>query len=170
MSTTMKAPARPAADRDLPVPVNPRIQFSPEMLPGLWEGIQQILGAVHKGGVPPKTLELSHQRASQINGCSACLEGGFRHGLKIGESELRMVTVAAWRDSPHFTAAERAALELTEAVTRMADREDPVPDEVWHLATEYYDDRQLATLVVSIALTNLFNRLNHTTRQLAQDW
>ena len=170
MPTAMKSPATPAADRGAPVPVNPRIQFSPEMLPGLWEGIQQILGALRKGGVSAKTLELSHQRASQINGCSACLESGFRHGLKIGESELRMVTVAAWRDSPHFTAAERAALELTEAVTRMADREDPVPDEVWNLAAEYYDERQLATLVVSIALTNLFNRLNHSTRQLAQDW
>ena len=161
-SAVLDAPAAPVA-------VTPRISNPALVLPDAWPGIQQLLVAIQKGGVPEATLALSHQRASQINGCGACLEFGLRHSRKLGETDVRMFTVAGWRESPHFTAAERAALELTEAVTRMADRADPVPDEVWNLAAEYYTEKQMAALVLSIGLTNLFNRINVSTRQVVDE-
>ena len=168
MSQAVKSavPDAPAAF----VPVTPRITNPATLLPDALPGIQRLLAATQGGGVPDKTLALCHQRASEINGCGACLELGLRHGRQLGETDVRMATVAGWRESPHFTGAERAALELTEAVTRMADRPDPVPDEVWHLATEYYDERQMAALVLHIGVTNLFNRLNVSTRQIAGKW
>ena len=110
-------------------------------------------------------------RASQINGCSSCIEGTINHAGKQGESlDARLLMVAAWRHSSKFTAAERAALALAEEMTRLADRSDPVPDEVWTSAAEHFDERALAALVLHVALTNLFNRLNVSTRQPAGDW
>jgi alkylhydroperoxidase family enzyme len=86
---------------------------------------------------------------------------------KADESVERLLTVAAWRDAPYFTDAERAALALTEAVTRLSDREDPVPDEVWNEAARHYDEPALAALVIAISATNVWNRLNVSTRQVA---
>jgi AhpD family alkylhydroperoxidase len=106
-------------------------------------------------------------RASQINGCSFCVDGGAREAKKAGEIDDRLLAVAAWREAPYFTDAERAALALTEAVTRLSDRSDPVPGEIWNDATRYYDEPALAALILSIATTNVFNRLNVTTRQVA---
>ena len=120
-----------------------------------------------KEGVPEATLELAHLRASQINGCSACVDAGVRTARKAGESDERLFAVAAWRESPYFTDAERAALALTEAATRLSDRADPVPDEVWDEAAHHFDEPALAALVLMIGVTNLFNRLNATTRQVA---
>ena len=117
-----------------------------------------------------KTLALSHLRASQINGCSVCCDMGGRHARKAGESDERLFSVAAWRDAPYFSAAERAALALTEAVTRLSDREDPVPDAIWNEAARHYDEPALCALLLSIALTNVFNRLNVATRQVAGEW
>jgi AhpD family alkylhydroperoxidase len=137
----------------------------------LTEGIQRLNVAVYKGGVPRTTLELVHMRASQINGCSACIEGTIRHARKVGEAlDERLLMVAGWRHSSQFTASERAALDLAEEMTRLADRCDPVPGDVWARAAEHYDDRALAALVLHVALTNLFNRLNVATRQPAGDW
>ncbi len=152
------------------VAIPPRITNPAELIPDAWEGIQKLLVAVQKGGLSADVLELTHMRASQINGCSACIEGAIRHVRKSGDLDDRLLAVAAWRDSPLFSEDERAALALTEAVTRLADRSDPVPDAVWNTAAEYYDERALAALVLHIALTNLFNRLNVTTRQPAGDW
>lgn len=90
--------------------------------------------------------------------------------LKGGETAERIGTVAAWRETPYFTDAERAALALTEAATRMADSADPVPDEVWDEAARHYDERGLASLVLKITVTNVFNRLNRVTRQVAGAW
>src|SRR5262249_4982432 len=132
--------------------------------------IQALHAATQKGGVPPQTLGLVHLRASQINGCSACVDSGARNAKKAGESDERLFAVAAWRDAPYFTDAERAALALTEAVTRLSDRADPVPDEVWNEAARHYDEKALAALILSIATTNVFNRLNVTTRQVAGEW
>jgi alkylhydroperoxidase family enzyme len=87
-----------------------------------------------------------------------------------GETTERLFTVAAWRDAPYFTDAERAALALTEAVTRLSDREDPVPDEIWNEAAKHYDERELAGLVLAISLINVWNRLNVSTRQVAGEW
>jgi AhpD family alkylhydroperoxidase len=142
------------------------------VLPGTTNAIQGLLKATREGGVPATTLELVHLRASQVNGCSFCVDSGARSARRAGETDERLFAVAAWREAPYFTDAERAALALTEAVTRLADRADPVPDSMWNEAARHYDERGLAALVLMIATTNLFNRLNATTRQLAgsQNW
>jgi AhpD family alkylhydroperoxidase len=137
------------------------------LLPDAMEGIQSLLKATKKGGVPGKTLELVHLRASQINGCSFCVDAGARSAKKAGETDERLFAVAAWREAPYFTDAERAALALTEAVTRLADRPDPVPDELWEEVSKHYDEKGLAAIILMIGLTNLFNRANVTTRQVA---
>lgn len=140
------------------------------ILPDAWQGIQVLLAATEKGGLPPATLQLAHLRASQINGCSACVDSGSHGAKKAGESNERLFAVAAWREAPYFSAAERAALALAEAVTRLSDRTDPVPDEVWDEAARHYDEPSLAALILSIATTNLFNRLNVATQQVAGAW
>ena len=106
------------------------------------------------------TRELVHLRASQINGCSVCVDMHARELKKAGETDERLFAVAAWRDAPYFTDAERAALALTEAVTRLGDRADPVPDDVWDEAARHYDEQALAALILSIAQINVWNRLN----------
>jgi AhpD family alkylhydroperoxidase len=123
-----------------------------------------------KGGVPLATLALVHLRTSQVNGCSACVDSGARSAKKAGETDERLFAVAAWREMPYFTDAERAALALAEAATRLADRADPVPDEIWDQAADHYDEQQLAALILMIGVTNLFNRLNATTKQVAGAW
>ena len=142
------------------------------ILPDATKAILALLKATRTGGVPSATLELVHLRASQINGCSFCVDSGARSAKKAGETDERLFAVAAWREAPYFTDAERAALALTEAVTRLADRADPVPDEVFDEAARHYDEQGLATLILMIATANLFNRLHVTTRQVAgrQSW
>jgi AhpD family alkylhydroperoxidase len=140
------------------------------ILPDAMQALQALQSATEKGGVPSTTLGLVHLRASQINGCSSCVDGGSRCAKKAGETDERLFAVAAWRDAPYFTDAERAALALTEAVTRLSDRVDPVPDEIWDEAARHYDEPALAALILSIAMTNVFNRLNVTTRQVAGAW
>ncbi len=137
------------------------------ILPAAMPAILKLFKTTKEGGVPEATLELAHLRASQINGCSACVDAGVRTARKAGESDERLFAVAAWRESPYFTDAERAALALTEAATRLSDRADPVPDEVWDEAAHHFDEPALAALVLMIGVTNLFNRLNATTRQVA---
>ena len=143
-----------------------RMKNPAAIVPGAMQAIQALHSAAEKGGVPSTTLGLVHLRASQINGCSSCVDFGARHAKKAGESDERLFAVGAWREAPYFTDAERAALALTEAVTRLSDRSDPVPDTIWDEAARHYDERALGALVLSIATTNLFNRLNVTTRQL----
>src|SRR3989442_11041300 len=141
------------------------------ILPDATHAIQALLKATRKGGVPSATLELVHLRASQINGCSFCVDSGARSAKKAGETDDRIFAVAAWREAPYFTEAERAALALTEAVTRLADRADPVPDEIWDEAARHYDEPALAGLVLAIANINVWNRFNVATRQVAgQEW
>jgi AhpD family alkylhydroperoxidase len=143
---------------------------NPAMVLGAMEPFQAMFKAVYAGGVDPATLELVHLRVSQINGCSACVDSGVKAGRKAGETEERLATVVAWREAPYFSDAERAALALAEAATRLADRPDPVPDEIWDAAADHYDEKQLAAIILMIAVTNLFNRLNATTRQVAGTW
>jgi AhpD family alkylhydroperoxidase len=125
-----------------------------------------------QGDAPATTLGLIHLRASEINGCSFCVDSGSKHAKQAGETDERLFAVAAWRETPYFTDAERAALALTEAVTRLSDREDPVPDHIWDEAARHYDERALAAIILWIATTNVFNRLNVTVRQPAgsADW
>ena len=140
------------------------------IIPDAMKAIQALNAATQEGGVPPATLGLVHLRASQINGCSFCCDSGSCHAKAAGETDERLFSVAAWREAPYFTDAERAALALTEAVTRLSDRADPVPDEIWDEAARHYDERGLAALLLMIATTNVFNRLNVPTRQVAGAW
>lgn len=126
--------------------------------------------ALDKSGLPDTTAKLVLLRVSQINGCSLCADMHGRELRQAGESDERLIGVAAWRDTPYFTDAERAALALAEAATRIADRSDPVPDAVWHEAKRHYDERALAALVLTIGLINFWNRVNVTTGQIAGEW
>lgn len=152
--------------------MQPRMNNPAMLLPGAMDGIQALIKATRQGGVPSTVLELVHLRASQINGCSFCVDAGARSARKAGETDERLFAVAAWREAPYFTDAERAALALTEAATRLADRENPVPDEIWEEAARHYDEQGLAALILMIATTNFFNRLNATVKQVAgsQRW
>jgi AhpD family alkylhydroperoxidase len=135
------------------------------VIPDAMTAIKALNEAVRQGGVPPRTLDLVHLRASQINGCSVCV-GAAARARKDGETDERLFTVVAWRDTPYFTDAERAALALAEAMTRLSDRADPVPDEIWDEAACHYDESALAALVLWIATVNVFNRVNVATRQI----
>jgi AhpD family alkylhydroperoxidase len=140
------------------------------LLPDAMEALQS-LGKVVQRAVPAKTVELVALRAGQINGCGVCTVQHPKIMRKLGETDNRIFAVAAWREAPYFTEAERAALALTEAVTRLADRADPVPDEIWDEAARHYDEEALAGLLLAIANINVWNRLNVATRQVAgQEW
>jgi AhpD family alkylhydroperoxidase len=141
------------------------------VLPGALEALQAVSKVVAAAGLDPRLVELVNLRASQINGCGVCVAMHPRIAKRHGETDERLATVVAWRESPYFTAAERAALALTEAATRIADRGEPVSDEVWEEAARHFDEHQLAALVLGIAQINVWNRLNVTTRQIAgQEW
>ncbi|KOG49778.1 carboxymuconolactone decarboxylase family protein [Streptomyces decoyicus] len=137
------------------------------VLPEAMQPLLDVVKATRQGGVPETTLELVHLRASQINGCSFCVDGGVKSARKAGMSDDQLFAVAAWREAPYFSDAERAALALTEAATRLADSSDPVPDHVWDDAADHFDERQLSAIILTIGVTNLFNRLNATTKQPA---
>ncbi|MEV6567133.1 carboxymuconolactone decarboxylase family protein [Streptomyces kronopolitis] len=147
--------------------MNARMKNPATVLPEALQPLLDVVKATRQGGVPETTLELVHLRASQINGCSFCVDGGVKSARKNGVSDERLFAVAAWREAPYFSDAERAALALTEAATRLADSADPVPDTVWDAAADHYDERQLAAIILTIGVTNLFNRLNATIRQPA---
>jgi AhpD family alkylhydroperoxidase len=140
------------------------------IVPDAMQALQAVGKSVHKSGLPAQLIELVHLRASQINGCSICVDMHSRELKAAGEPDARINTVAAWRETPYFSDAERAALALTEAVTRLADRPDPVADEVWDEAARHYDEAQLAALVLSIATINTWNRINAATRQITGEW
>jgi AhpD family alkylhydroperoxidase len=150
--------------------VQPRIDNPAMRAPGAMSGLQQLSAASQQAGVPPTTLLLAALRASQINGCSVCVDMHSRELKAEGEPEARILTLAAWRETPYFTGAERAALALTEAVTRLADRPEAVSDDVWEEAARHYDERQLGALVLSIAAINAWNRINAATRQITGEW
>jgi AhpD family alkylhydroperoxidase len=140
-------------------------------VPGAMDALQALSKAVSRVRISPGLLELMHLRASQINGCGVCALQHPKIARKLGESDDRILAVAAWRDAPFFTDAERAALALTEALTRIADTPDPVPDSLWDEVARHYDEQELAALVLSIATINVWNRLNVATRQVAgQEW
>ncbi|QDP98932.1 carboxymuconolactone decarboxylase family protein [Microlunatus elymi] len=121
-------------------------------------------------GVAPKILELTHLRVSQINGCAACLGYSMRNARTVGLTDSQLIQLAGWHESTLFSAPERAALDLAEHMTRMADTSDPVPDKIWDEASEHFGEKELAGLVVWIATANLYNRINVTTRQQPGSW
>lgn len=144
-----------------------RMKNPAEVLPEAMKPLQSLYGTVVKSGVSPHTLGLVHLRASQINGCGFCVDGGVKHAKKAGETDERLYAVAAWREAPYFTDAERAALALSEAMTRLNDRADLVPDDVWDEAAKHFDEKEMAAIVLWVAISNLYNRINVTTRQPA---
>jgi AhpD family alkylhydroperoxidase len=139
-------------------------------VPGAMQALQALGKSAQNGGVPSRTRDLVYLRASQINGCGVCVEMHSRDLKTAGETDERLFAVAAWRDAPYFTDAERAALALTEAATRLSDRADPVPDQIWDEAARHYDEPALAALTIAIANINVWNRINVTTRQVAGEW
>ena len=140
------------------------------VVPAALEALRAYSQAAEGLGVPAETLEMIHLRASQINGCSVCVELHSTNLKKEGTSDERLFAVAAWRDAPYFSDAERAALDLTEVVTRVADRSEPVPDEVWVEAARHYDEQGLSGLLFAITSINVWNRLNAATRQVSGAW
>ena len=138
---------------------------------GAMDALNALSKAVSRARVPV-SRELVHLRASQINGCSVCVDMHAKAARKSGESEERVFAVAAWRETPYFNDAERAALALTEALTRLADQAEQVPDAIWDAAAEHFDEPELAGLVLDIAQINVWNRLNVATRQVVgeQSW
>jgi AhpD family alkylhydroperoxidase len=147
-----------------------RIDSPALTIPGALEALQGLASVIKQADIPEATLQLVQLRASQINGCGVCVDMHTRELKNLGEADARILTVAAWRDVSYFTDAERATLALTEAATRLADRSDPVPDDVWDEAARHYDEAQLAALVLAIASINAWNRLNVVTRQISGDW
>ncbi|HEX5167364.1 MAG TPA: carboxymuconolactone decarboxylase family protein [Thermomicrobiales bacterium] len=140
------------------------------VLPDAMKAMMALHASTNGHGISEELHEFVNLRASQINGCGVCVDMHAKALRKAGVSDERLFGVAAWRDTPYFTDAERAALALTEAVTRIADRPEPVPDEIWDEAARYYDEEALSALIVSIAAINVWNRLNVATRQVAGAW
>ena len=147
-----------------------RIESPAVTVPGAIQAFQRLAAAVRHTGIPDTTLYLVQMRASQINGCAVCLDMHSREMKNAGEPDERLATVAAWREAPYFTDAERAALALTEAATRIADRSNPVPDDVWNEAARHYSETELAGLVLAITSINSWNLINVTTGQVTGEW
>jgi alkylhydroperoxidase family enzyme len=138
----------------------------PDALPPLLE----LTKVISKVGLPKQTLDLVRLRVSQINGRSIRVPTDPRELAEAGAADARLPLVDNWREAPDFTDAERSALALAEAATRLSDCEDPVPDEVWDEAARHYDEQELGALVIQIGLVNLWNRINVSTRQVPVDW
>src|SRR3954466_4691652 len=136
---------------------------------GAMDGLNGVARAISRPRLPI-SRELLHLRASQINGCSVCVDMHAKEARNAGESEERLFAVAAWRETPYFSDAERAALALTEALTRIADRPEPVPDAIWDAAAEHFDEEQLGALVLGIARINVWNRVSVATGQVAGEY
>jgi len=154
--------------------MQPRIPNPAQGAPGAMDALMSVAKvakeAAANAGVPPSTVDLVETRASQINGCAVCLDMHTRAAKRHGITEPQLNTLAAWRDSPYFDEAQRAALALAEAGTRIADRPDAVPDEVWETAAKHFDEPALIALVLNIGLINTWNRLNVMTGQVAGEW
>ncbi len=135
--------------------------------PDVIAAIQSLNKTIYAGDVDPLLLELVHLRASQINGCSACVFAGIRSAKRRGETDERLHSVGTWRETPFFSDEERAALALTEAATRLQDDAPGVTDEIWEAAAAHFDETQLSAIILNIALTNFFNRINRTIHEQA---
>ena len=149
--------------------MNARMRNPAMILPDAMQALIALSKSTSNSGVPASTLTLIHLRVSQINGCSVCVDMHARELRAAGESDERLFAVAAWRDAPYFTDAERAALALAEAATRLG-VPDPVPDDIWDEAVRHYDEEALSAVLLSIASINVWNWLNVSTRQVAGSW
>lgn len=146
--------------------MQPRMKNPAVMFPAASRLLDGLKLVIEKGGLAPATRNLVQLRASQINGSGPCVHAASKQAREDGETDTRLLSVAVWRKTPYFTPAEQAALELTESVTRLGGS-DPVPDDVWQEVTKHFDEQSLAALLLTIAVTNVNNRLNVSTRQVA---
>ncbi|MEU0805583.1 carboxymuconolactone decarboxylase family protein [Streptomyces sp. NPDC005970] len=135
--------------------------------PDVITAIQHLYKAIHAGGVDKHLLSLVHLRTSKINGCSPCVFASIESAKKAGETDERLHNVVAWRETPFYTEEERAALALTEAATRLQDGAPGVTDEIWDAAADHFSEEQLSAIILEIAMTNFFNRINRTIREQA---
>jgi AhpD family alkylhydroperoxidase len=172
-STPSSGPRAPAAIRDngKEMTMEPRLDYlgSP-MVMKIVKHVNAAGAVLHDSSLPAATQELVRLRASQVNGCGFCTDMHIKDALHAGESQQRLNLVAVWREAKVFTEAERAALELAEQGTRIADAAGGVTDDAWANAAKHYDDEQLAALVAVIALINAYNRMNVIVRQPAGDY
>ena len=154
--------------------LQPRMTNPALSVPGAMDALQGlgkvVKEAAEKAGIPRSTIELVNLRVSQINGCAICLDMHSRALEQMNEAPERLHTVAAWRETPYFNEAERAALALAEAGTRLADRSEPGPEELINEAGKHFDEQALGALVVAIAAINSWNRLNVMSGQVTGDW
>ena len=133
-----------------------------KLVPAASRALNALDEAVRKSRIEAGLLDLIRLRASQINGCAYCVDVHSRDALAAGETERRVFALTVWRETPFFTARQRAALELTEAMTRLADH--PVPDDVVDHAAQHFSERELAELIWAITVINAWNRLGATAR------
>lgn len=150
--------------------MEPRMKSPALTMPASREALMSINEIALGGGVPRATVELVDVRVGQINGCSVCVDMHCRALKKLGESDQRIHSIAVWRETTYYTDAERAALALAEAVTRLSDRTDAVPDALWKEAERHFSGTELSALLLTIGLANFWNRLNVATRQVTGDW
>jgi AhpD family alkylhydroperoxidase len=146
--------------------MTPRMISPVMVVPDALQALLDVSKVISKVGLPKQTLDLVHLRASQVNGCAGCIHLHAGDLGKSAETDRRMLIVAAWREAPYFSDAERAALALAEAHTRLSDRADPVPDDVWEEAARHYSEPELGALVMAIGVANFWNRVNVSTRQV----
>ena len=144
-----------------------RMKHPVMVLPDAMQAMLALAKSAEVEGLSFTVRKLVELRASQINGCGVCVDMHARELKKHGEKDERIFAVSAWRDTPYYSDAERAALALAESVTRLSDREDPVPDAVWDEAARHYDQEALSALLVDIAMINAWNRFNASIRQMA---
>lgn len=141
-----------------------RMKNPAEVLPNAVKALQGLAPIAYQGGVPPATLALVHLRASQINGCAFCVDMHTTDARKGGETDRRLATVVVWRETPFFTARERAALEWTEAVTLVS--ENHVPDAVWEAVKPHFSEAELVDLTLLISAINAWNRFAISFRKM----
>lgn len=154
-------------DTTAAVAIKARMPHPAFLLEGGFDALTALSAVAASTELPEALLHLVHLRASQINGCSWCTIEHAKEMRADGASDEKVFGVAAWREAPLFTASERAALAFTEALTRIADSADPVPDELWHEVSEHFDRRQLSALILAISTINVWNRINVAIRQPA---
>jgi AhpD family alkylhydroperoxidase len=145
----------------------PRVALS-ERVPDLYKAMLRFDAATQRAGIEPRLHDLIRLRASQLNGCVYCIDMHTKDARDAGESERRLYALTAWRESDLFSARERAALALTEAVTLLS--ESHVPDDVWEEARAEFDEDELAGLVFAATVINAWNRLAVSARMVPDSW
>jgi AhpD family alkylhydroperoxidase len=140
------------------------------LLPAVYRAMGSLDTFIANSSLPRPLLELVRLRASQINGCAYCVDMHSFDAKAAGETESRLFAVAAWREGPFFSEQERAALDLTESMTRLSEGGDRVPDEVWAHAAKHFDEGELAVLITAIATVNVWNRFGVATRMVPESY